>query len=437
MSEVQEKVAAFLSSQGMYHGDIDMDAVCSSFLKEMEACLGGKENSLAMIPTYIETGKKLPTNEPVIVMDAGGTNFRAAVVQFDEHGKSVIKRLRKKGMPGVDNEVSKNEFFDILAGYVKDIVGQSEKVGFCFSYPCEVFPNKDGRLIRFVKEIHITEVVGQKVGENLNAALKRLGLGGTKQIVILNDTVTALLAGMAGAEAGKYDSYVGFILGTGTNTCYIEQNKNITKVQGLNADNQMIINVESGGFDKAPRGKIDVQFDASTSNPGVHIFEKMISGAYLGPLCLEVIQLAVEDELFSSVAGKKLRVIRKLDTKQISDYLAEPSAACSPPGEALFKASNYDKALMEVLIGAIVERAAKLTAINLSAVVLKSGRGKSADKPVCIVAEGTTFYSLSGLKEKVEGYLQEFLVGQKRRYYEIIQVENATLIGAAIAGLTN
>jgi hexokinase len=437
MSEVQEKVAGFLKSQGMYHGDIDMELVCGLFLKEMEAGLGGKENSLSMIPTYIETGKKLPIDEPVIVMDAGGTNFRAAVISFDEYGKCVIKKLRKRGMPGVDSEVSKNEFFDVLAGYIEDIAGQSEKIGFCFSYPCEIFPDKDGKLIRFVKEIHITEIVGQRVGENFNAALERLGLSSPKQIVILNDTVTALLAGMAGAEAKKYDSYAGFILGTGTNTCYIEQNKNITKVQGLNADNEMIINVESGGFDKAPRGKIDEQFDASTSNPGVHILEKMISGAYLGPLCLEVIRSAVEDELFSSAASEKLKAIKKLDTKQISDYLAEPSAAFSPPGEALFNSSNYDKALMEALIGAAVERAAKLTAINLSAVVLKSSRGKSSDKPVCIVAEGTTFYSLPGLKEKVEGYLQEFLVKQKGCYYELVQVENATLIGAAIAGLTN
>jgi hexokinase len=69
MSEVQEKVAEFLSSQGMYHGDIDMDAVCSTFLKEMKTGLDGLESSLAMIPTYIETGKELPADEPVIVMD--------------------------------------------------------------------------------------------------------------------------------------------------------------------------------------------------------------------------------------------------------------------------------------------------------------------------------------------------------------------------------
>ena len=437
MSEVQEKVAEFLSSQGMYHGDIDMDAVCDAFLKEMEAGLGGKESSLAMIPTYIETGKKTPADEPVIVIDAGGTNFRAAVVRFDKQGKAVIKNLRKKGMPGVEKEVSDNEFFDVLAGYIKDIAGQSKKVGFCFSYSCEITPDKDGKLLAFTKEIKAPQVVGQMIGENLKVALERAGLDANRRIVILNDTVTTLLAGIAEAGDKQYDSFIGFILGTGTNTCYIEQNRNINKVQGLSADKEMIINVESGGFDKAPRGGIDERFDKSTRNPDKQKLEKMMSGAYLGPLCMDVIRSALEEGLFSSVAAEKLRAITQLDTKQISDYLAEPSAACSLPGEALFKASNYDKALMEALVEAMVERAAKLAAINLSAVVLKSDKGKNADKPLCIVAEGTTFYSVPGLREKVNEYLQEFLVGQKGRYYQIVQVENATLIGAAIAGLTN
>ena len=437
MSEVSQKVAGFLKSHGMYHGDIDMEEVCGAFLEEMAAGLAGLQSSLAMIPTYIETGKALPANKPVVAMDAGGTNFRAAVVHFDKNNEATIKKLRTKPMPGVQKEVSREEFFDTLAGYVKDIIEASERIGFCFSYPCEIAADKDGKLIRFVKEIHMSQIVGQRIGENLNAGLTRLGFTGPKHIVILNDTVTALLAGMAGFEDKQYDSYVGFILGTGTNSCYIEQNKNITKVEGLDAQGSMVINVESGGFGKAPRGKIDLQFDAGTNNPGVHTLEKMISGAYLGPLCLEVIRAAIKDGLFSSQGCEKLRAVKKLGTKHLSDYLTEPSAAYSPVGEALFVASNYDKAIMAALIEAMVERAAKLTAVNLAAAVLKSGKGKNPQRPVCIVAEGTTFYSLPGLKEKVEEYLQEFLTGEKARYHKIVQVENATLIGAAIAGLTN
>ena len=437
MSDIQEKVAAFLSSHGMYHDDISADQVCEMFLGQMKAGLAGADSSLAMIPTYIETDRELPANEPVIVMDAGGNNFRSAVVSFDEHGKPEIKKLRKKAMPGIGKEISREEFFDTLTDYIKDIVEASSEIGFCFSYPCEALPNKDCKLIRFVKEINLSEILGQRIGENLNASLARSGFTGQKHVVILNDTVTALLAGMASFEHRQYDGYIGFILGTGANICYVEKNSSITKVKNLDPDKNQIINVESGGFGKAPRGRIDQQFDASTNNPGVHTFEKMISGAYLGPLCLEVINKAAEEELFSSATTEKLKGIKKLDTKQLSDYLAEPPAPFHPLGEALLDAGNYDKAMTEALVKAIVERAAKLTAITLAAAVLKSGKGKNADKPVCIVAEGTTFYKLPGLREKADEYLQEFLVGQKGRYYEIVYVENATLIGAAIAGLTN
>lgn len=436
MSEPQEKVSSFLKSYGMHPADIDMQSCCEVFLSEMEAAVAGKNSSLEMIPTYIETEQELPKNKPVLAMDAGGTNFRAAVVHFDEHGKSVIKGLRKEKMPATEREVSREAFFDCLAGYIKDIADVSVKVGFCFSYPCEIFPDKDGKLLRFSKEIKAPEVIGRRIGEELNAALARLGLGGKKHIVILNDTVTTLLAGMAGADK-NYDSYIGFILGTGTNTCYIEKNSNITKAKKLDPDKHQIINVESGGFAKTPRGKIDEHFDASTNNPGLQSLEKMMSGAYLGPLILEVIHKAANDELFSSAAAKKLLSIEKLDTTQISEFLVEPTAPFHPLGEALLETSNYDKTMMESLVRAMVERAAKLTAINLSAAVLKCDKGQDPERPVCIVAEGTTFYKLAGLREKVEQDLQEFLVGKKKRSYEIVYVDNATLIGAAIAGLTN
>ncbi|MFA5424481.1 MAG: hexokinase, partial [Phycisphaerae bacterium] len=398
--------------------------------------LAGQDSSLAMIPTYIEMGKSLPVGEPVIVMDAGGTNFRAAIVTFDGNGKAVIEKLYKKKMPGIDKEVSAEEFFDIIAGYIGDIIGAGKRIGFCFSYNCEITPEKDGRLVAFSKEIKVPQVVGQLIGENLKAALARAGLDADKRIVILNDTVTTLLSGAAGFSEKQYDSFVGFILGTGTNTCYIEKNENIKKLSKLDAGKEMIINIESGGLD-IKRGEIDERFDSTTDSPGMQKFEKMISGAYLGGLCLEVVKFAAEDDLFSSPAAENLKKIKKLDTKNISDYLAEPSAAYSPLGEAIFSASNYDKALMEALIGAIIERAAKLVAINLSAVILKAGKGKNPDRPVCIVAEGTTYYNMPGLKEKVEKYLDEFLTAQNSCHYQIVHVDNATLIGAAIAGLTN
>ena len=41
-----------------------------------------------MIPTYISIDKQIPAGERIIVVDAGGTNFRVATVVFDEKGNA-------------------------------------------------------------------------------------------------------------------------------------------------------------------------------------------------------------------------------------------------------------------------------------------------------------------------------------------------------------
>lgn len=117
--------------------------------------------------------------------------------------------------------------------------------------------------------------------------------------------------------------------------------------------------------------------------------------------------------------------------------MSYPQGKGGPLSLALNTASEEGLATAYYLIDRLIERAAKLTAINLSSAAIKSGKGRNPCRPVCIVAEGTTFYHLKSLKQRVEYYLKDYLVNQKGIFYEIINVENATLIGAAIAGLTN
>ena len=388
-----------------------------------------------MIPTYIEVGADVPTNKRVIVVDAGGTNFRVATVYFDDQKKAIIENLRLYKMPGVQHEIGKDEFFKIMAGYLKDVAGAAQNIGFCFSYAVEMFPNKDGRLIRFSKEIKAKDIVGQFIGENLNRALSSMGLGGDKHIVLLNDTVVTLLAGV-GYQNRSFGSYIGFILGTGTNTCYVDKNTNIKKTKNLDPLKCQIINTESGNFGKIKQGKIDVAFDKSTVNPAIHKFEKMISGAYLGSLCLATIHKACDDNLFSTGVANALWQISELDTKDMNAFLLYPYGQNLLADVA--KQGNADDSLtLYYIADRLTERAAKLTAINLSAMAIKSGQGTDPSRPICIVAEGTTFYQMKGLKNRVEFYLKQYLENKLGIYYEIISVDNATLIGSAIAGLTN
>jgi hexokinase len=437
VEEVKAKVTDFLNKNEMNPAGIDMEKTCQVFLEEMEKGLAAEPSSLAMLPTYIETERQIPLNKPVIVMDAGGTNFRVATVSFDQDGNSKIDNFKLFSMPGVKQQVGKDEFFNTMAGYLDEVVDKSEDIGFCFSYPIEIFPNKDGRVLFFSKEIKADEVAGNMIGENLNAAISSSGNGDKKNIILLNDTVATLLAGRADVKGMSFETYIGFILGTGTNCSYIEQNKNITKTKDLDLAKSQIINVESGGFGKAPQGKIDKDFDRSSNSPGRYTFEKMISGAYLGPVCLWTVRSAAEEGLLSNNSAENLKEIKEIDTKDINDFMSYPEAKTGLLSSALQSEGDEGIATAYYLIDRLIERAAKLTAINLSSVAIKSGKGHNPCRPVCIVAEGTTFYQLKSLKQRIEYYLKDYLVNEKGVFFEIINVENATLIGAAIAGLTN
>ena len=428
----------------MYYEDIDMDACCDIFMQEMQRGLAGKDSSLAMIPTYIEVGKDIPANKPVIVLDAGGTNFRVATVYFDESGKSVIENFVQKPMPGLDKEVGKEEFFATIVEYMADVVDVSSSIGFCFSYPTEILPSKDGKLIRFCKEVKAKQVEGELIGQNLVTAIEAAGYkaksktpsNGAKRVVILNDTVATLLAGISAFPNRAFDSYIGFILGTGSNCCYIESNRNITKKDNLEPDREQVINVESGSFGKAPRGKIDLKLDESTLDPGRYTFEKMFSGAYLGALCLKTIQEAGREGLFSKTVTEELLALKDLETKDINSFMYFPEGD-NPLAMSCSSGHEQDCIAAWYLLDALIERAAKLVAFLLSSVVLKTDKGKNPCTPVCITAEGTTFYELKSLKAKVEYYLKSFLEEKHNRFFEVVRVKNATLIGAAIAGLTN
>ena len=311
------KAEQFLKAHKMTAADYNINELVSRFLTEMENGLAGKESSLMMLPTYIEAEGEVKANEPVIAIDAGGTNFRAAKVYFDENLKLITENIQLNKMPAVDKELSKKEFFDTFAKYMEDYKTVSDKIGFCFSYAAEIFPSKDGKLIEWSKEVKAPEVVGEMIGEQLLAAM------GTpeKQLVLMNDTVSTLLAGKA-ATAGKvYDTYLGFILGTGTNTSYIETNKNITKTPDLDLNKSQIINIESGNFGGILRSEIDIYFDNQTEDPGRYPFEKMFSGGYFGGLCATTLKFAANEGLFSEKTKSNIKNLNEISSEEVNKFV--------------------------------------------------------------------------------------------------------------------
>ncbi len=437
MQDLKFKVDSFLKKYDMDAADVDLDKNCSLFVNEMKNGLEGT-GSLLMIPTYIGMDKEIPLNEPIIAIDAGGTNFRVAVIHFDENKKLVTEDFKNYPMPGSKGEISKEEFFETMADYIQPVLHRSSKISFCFSYPAEILPNKDGRLIKFSKEIRVRDVEGELLCKNIIEVFKKRGFTKNQSIIVLNDTVATLLAGKAASPDRLFDGYIGFILGTGTNICYAEKCENITKLPELAAEGgSILINMESGGYGKASRGQIDMEFDNSTMNPGYFTFEKTISGAYQGGLTLAIIRKAVQGGLFSAEAAESLNGIKELASKEIDDFLYYPYGDNVLAKCCHNSACDDDRIILFYLIDNIFERIAKFVTFSLTAVIEKTGKGTDPLKPVCITADGSTFYKSKLFRSKLDYYIRTYTNEKKGIYCEFVKVDNGTLIGTAIAGLLN
>lgn len=425
------KTQQFLKAHKLSSDELDLKLITDDFISEMKKGLEGKGGSLLMLPTYIGAEGTIKPNQPVVAIDAGGTNFRAVKMSFDNNLKLVTENLQQRKMPAIDEELSNKEFFATLAAYLTEYKDVSDKIGFCFSYAVEIYPNKDGKLLEWSKEVKAPEVLGQMVGKNL---LEAMGTP-TKQIVLMNDTVSTLLAGQAATAGREFDTYIGFILGTGTNACYIEENKNITKTPNLDLAGNQIINIETGNFNLMPRTDIDIAFDNTTKLPGRYTFEKMIAGGYFGGLCTTALKMAAKENVFSAESIVKMKDLGELTSEEVNKFVCGIDLPANVLSAVLV--TKEDKNAAAEIINALITRAAKLVAGSLAAVILKTGKGKSIAKPVLMTIEGTTFYKLHNFQVMFEAYLQGFLSGENRRFYEIVEVPNSSLIGAGIAAIVN
>jgi hexokinase len=419
----------FLKENGFVGADeIDRQGLIGSFISEMEKGLRGEKSSLMMIPTFVGVNGRVPEGAKAVVLDAGGTNFRGALVSVPP----AIEEKENRPMPGTKGEVGEEEFYKAFADEVRRLADKTphKKIGWCFSYPAEATPSLDAKLVHWTKNIQAPSIIGHYVGAEL---LKRLGGG---EIAIVNDTVATLLAAKATEGDKNYSSYIGFILGTGTNTAYVEKNENILKLQGLPAGGKMIINAESGAFDKAPRSKFDDAADAKTGNPGHGLYEKMIAGAYLGSVGLEILKAAAKEGFFPKSANA-ISGLGSLETRDLSEFCASFRDERNNPLYTVFADADELKMARRLTLP-VFERAAVLTAVQLAAFVIKSGEGTDASSPVAINADGSTYYKTKAIPfaETVVKELDEMLVKRRNIHYEITpQVDDAPMVGAGIAAM--
>jgi len=279
-----------------------------------------EEADIKMFPTYVRSIPDGSEAGDFLALDLGGTNFRVLWVHIPP-GKP---ECHATGQNGSSNGVPplargdikmKSRIFVIpphimtgpgeklfdhivksLAIFMdkEGLLGHSLPLGFTFSFPLRQEGLDKGRLVTWTKGFSCDGVVGQDVVQMFHDAIRRynitesakVGLEKVKCVAIVNDTTGTL---MACAHKNPH-CLVGLIFGTGTNACYVEKLENVHTWDGdLDDPDEVLINTEWGAFGNG--GGLDFivtdfdrDIDNNSVNSGKQIFEKMISGMYMGEI---------------------------------------------------------------------------------------------------------------------------------------------------------
>lgn len=186
-----------------------------------------------------------------------------------------------------------------------------------------------GRLTNWTKGFKCAGVEGEDVVDLLKQALHRKGEYNIEVCAILNDT-TGCLMSCAWKEPR---CRIGLIVGTGTNACYLEDLENVGLWNGEQNDGEpkhMVVNTEWGAFGNHGeldfiKTKWDEACDEGSLNPGKQIFEKMISGMYMGELTRQVlIDMIWEGLVFQDQNTDKLFEWGRFYTKYVSEIESDP-----------------------------------------------------------------------------------------------------------------
>lgn len=424
------KAQEFLTKYNQDATNIDVDKSLELLEKDILAGLAGQKSSLEMIPSYLTADFDVQSGKSVVVIDAGGTNFRSATATFDKDNNCVVENLTKTLMPGVGRELSKEKFYAKIAYNVRHQLDKGGDVGFCFSYSVNMDESIDGTINSMSKETKCPEIIGTKVGQCTLEAMKKYS-STLRKIAILNDTVATLLGGKGSTLNSNYSSYVGYIYGTGTNISYVERNSNILKKPNLDQSKTMVINTECGSFDKFARGIFDEIVDDNSTRPHEQCAEKMTSGRYLSQVVVQALLQGIKDGIFGGTVVFPHNKI--IDTACISEFLSESENKSNLLTRSFY--SEEDRQLVREIALRLVERAAKIGAIMNSAFMIKCGSGVVASAPIALVAEGTTFYKLYSYREQFSKYLDEILT-PRGIHYEIVSGKDLNLVGTAMAALT-
>lgn len=391
-----------------------------------------------MFPSYLQAPRGNESGT-FLALDFGGSNARAAVVDLKGEGKFLQFNRVVRSLSNPDSghdlrasDVTGEELFDFLAGIIHKALSVSSfspvlnsstskpvSLGFAFSFPYHQRRIGEGFLLNWGKEIKTSGVVGKDVGQLLSAALTRLGIGNVvRPDAIINDTVAAFLT--AAYQDPSVD--IASIIGTGHNTCYLEQ-----RAPGFTEP--VIINTESGNFSVVPETAYDHSLDQQSNNPGEQLFEKKLSGKYLGELFRQIVLDFFRRGFLGNFAPPACwNHPYAISSKDMTLIL-------TGEGNHLFPLPEHERYALRRIALLLSKRSARLAAASLIGII--QHLDPHFTKPHTVAIDGSLYEGLPGYAGELTAALSEGL-DSNAGPVRVKLSAGGTLTGAAIgAALAN
>ncbi|KAK3889280.1 hypothetical protein Pcinc_006704 [Petrolisthes cinctipes] len=323
--------------QSLILGEELMREVCDRMEEEINKGLSKDTNPEATVkcfPTYVRDLPNGKENGRFLALDLGGTNFRVLLIELGDKCSmdSRIYAVPQPIMVGPGDGLF-DHIAECMASFIKerDLGDEILPLGFTFSFPCKQEGLTKARLACWTKGFRCAGVEGNDVVELLKQAISRRGDVKIKICAVLNDTTGTLMS----CAWKNHNCRIGLIVGTGTNACYMEK---LEKVELWDEDRndppQVIINTEWGAFGDSGcidfiRTEYDNNIDRESINPGRQLYEKMISGMYMGEIARQVlVHLVSQGLLFGGYSSDILlekgsfftKYISEIESDKVGDY---------------------------------------------------------------------------------------------------------------------
>lgn len=289
-------------------------------------------------------------------------------------------------------------------------------LGFVLSFPLEQQALNKAVVIQWTKDFEITGADGKNIAELLQIGFRRRHINISVEAVV-NGAVGCLLA----HSYRSLDTLMACTISTGTNAAYWEKVEAIqkSKLQARD-DDDMIINTEWGSFgDKnpmlLPRTFYDNRVNRQSVNPGVHVFEKMVSGLYLGEIA-RIIMVDFLDRrlLFDGQYTTELNTPYLFEASYMSAIGSDDTPDLESTKHILESIMNLpsttlsDRQIVRTICELVSQRAARLVAAAMSAIIEKRNA----------LEEGLTISKCMTRKDDTDWDIYELLIGMEGAVYE-------------------